>query len=454
MIVPTRRLAIGNNDSGYDPAHQTMTTASTKNEHSDGAIQSYTDRIEILLTGFRLVVLVVLSMTLASLNVLPAQHSVLISLSGLAIGAVISAFCAIKRVRNRFVPWALATVDVGLLLHCLFVASVSLGLPLDVALSTPGAWLIFIYLIMGVLRLNAPLVLYSGSLFVVGWYAITVAIPLTPGNTDIAHATGHFVQAGAANEALRAFVILVSTMALAAAAWHSKRSLTNSLREAASRERLAAHFPKAILDRLLLSRTKRPDLVHAKAAIIFVDICGFTALSETMAAGILAEFLADYRSRVAKAVSEHEGIVDKFIGDGVLVVFGLPDSRHDDAHRALECVLKLRTDLAMWIRSNDLPELKNISFGIGVHYGDVIAGLIGDQERVEYTVLGDTVNVAARLQQLANANGGDTVLSEEFMVAAGLLRSEYADWISSTPVRGRKGMINVIRISGSKVMAA
>ncbi|MBV5336530.1 MAG: hypothetical protein J0653_00515, partial [Deltaproteobacteria bacterium] len=67
-----------------------MTTKSIKDERSDGAIQSYTDRIEILLTGFRLVVLVVLSMTLASLNFLPAQHSVLISLSGLAIGAVIS----------------------------------------------------------------------------------------------------------------------------------------------------------------------------------------------------------------------------------------------------------------------------------------------------------------------------------------------------------------------------
>jgi adenylate cyclase len=431
-----------------------MTTAPIGKERSDEAIQGYTDRVEILLTAFRLVVLVVLSMTLASLNVLPAQHSVLISLSGLAIGAVISAFCAIKRVRNRLVPWALATMDVGLLLHCLFVASVSLGLPLDVALSTPGAWLIFIYLIMGVLRLNAPLVLYSGILFVVGWYAITVSIPLTPGNTDIAHATGHFVQAGAATEVLRAFVILVSTMALAAAAWHSKRSLVNSMREAASRERLSAHFPKAILDRLLLSQTKRPDLVHAKAAIIFVDICGFTALSETMAAGALAEFLADYRSRVVRTVSKYEGIVDKFIGDGVLAVFGLPDSRHDDAQRALECILKLRAELDMWIRSTDLPELRRISFGIGVHYGDVIAGLIGDQERVEYTVLGDTVNVAARLQQLANANGGDTVLSEEFMVAAGLSRSDYADWVSSTPVRGRKGLINVIRITVGEIMAA
>lgn len=431
-----------------------MMPASNRNERSDGAIRSYTDRIEILLTGFRLVVLVVLSMTLASLNVLPAQHAVLISLLGLAIGAVISAFCAIKRVRNRLVPWALATMDVGLLLHCLFVASVSLGLPLDMAMSSPGAWLIFIYLIMGVLRLNAPLVLYSGILFVVGWYAIAATIPLTPGTTDVAHATGHFVQAGAANEALRTFLILVSTMTLAAAAWHSKRSLMNSLQEAASRERLAAHFPKAILDQLLLSRTTRPDLVHAKAAIIFVDICGFTALSETMAAGALAELLADYRSRVARTVSQFDGIVDKFIGDGVLVVFGLPDSKNDDAHRALECVLKLRTDLAIWSRSDDLPELKSISFGIGAHFGDVIAGLIGDLERVEYTVLGDTVNVAARLQQLANANGGDIVLSEDFMAAAGLSRNNYADWISSTPVRGRKGMINVIRIPAGEIMAA
>jgi len=139
--------------------------------------------------------------------------------------------------------------------------------------------------------------------------------------------------------------------------------------------------------------------------VMFIDIRGFTSRAETMDPAATGRLLADFRRFVVATATQCEGIVDKFIGDAAMLVFGLPSPRPDDARRALTCTLALLAGTpGEWAR--DLKATGGdgaIELGIGLHAGDAFCGVVGDETRLEFTVLGDTVNIAARLEQETKA---------------------------------------------------
>ena len=408
-------------------------------------LRSFTERIDILLAGLRVVILFVLGGTFYFLGVLAREPALALSLSGLAATTGLSLYAAIFRLKARWVPWVLTTFDIGFLVHCLALFTTRLGLPLGAALVAPGAWLIFLYLIMGVLSLSPGLVLYAGALFIAGWGVVTLFPRSLSDEKNLVHAADHLMQGGSAAQLVQIAILAASTLALAICAWHARRALLDAVKEASARKQLSRHFAKPILDKLLAAQSAGAHLENARAAIMFVDVCGFTRFAERTAPEHLAAFLGLFRARTLEVVARHEGVVDKFIGDGVLIVFGLPSPRDDDALRAIRCALELRQALESW-RAVD-PLASRVQFGIGLHWGEVIFGLVGNEDRVEFAVLGDTVNVAARLQQLANSAPGDTLASFEVVAAAGLTPEACGKLLPAQPVRGRDGVVRPIRLA-------
>ncbi len=157
------------------------------------------------------------------------------------------------------------------------------------------------------------------------------------------------------------------------------------------------------------------DLERRNAAIMFVDIRDFTSYSETANAREFARVLAEYRRIVAGTVFAYGGTVDKFIGDGVMAVFGQPKPRPDDAHRALACAISLTAALDRWRLGNVEQGGPLLETGIGLHYGTVIGGVLESGFHDEFTVIGDAVNVAQRLETQSKKLRSPLVISMTMM---------------------------------------
>ena len=189
---------------------------------------------------------------------------------------------------------------------------------------------------------------------------------------------------------------------------------------AAAIDNAATHdlLAEQAVHRSALERFLSPDLVemisandgvirlggeHQKVSILFSDIRGFTSLSERLKAETVIQLLNEYFTRVTDIIFAHSGTLDKYIGDAVMAVFGAPISRPADAENAVRTAIAIQraiVDMNRHAQERGLPELR---IGIGVNTGVVTAGNIGSPRRLEYTVIGDAVNIASRLMSYATA---------------------------------------------------
>lgn len=152
-----------------------------------------------------------------------------------------------------------------------------------------------------------------------------------------------------------------------------------------------------------------------QVVVMFVDIRGFTSLSGSMNAEQVVQFLREYHSMMVGVIYSEGGTIDKFLGDGIMVSFGTPTPSSQDAIHAIRCALKMRQALAQWNQERAVNGLKIIHQGIGIHYGPVVSGNIGSKDRLEYTVIGDTVNVASRIESLCKNHGVDVLVSKSLL---------------------------------------
>ena len=155
-----------------------------------------------------------------------------------------------------------------------------------------------------------------------------------------------------------------------------------------------------------LGGQKRP------VVIFFSDIRGFTTMSETMSPDDIATLLTEYFTEMVELVFEHGGTLDKFMGDAMLALWGAPIVHEDDADRAMQCALDQLTALEKLNRKWKDEGRPELGVGFGINFGEVSAGNIGSDRRLEYTVIGDAVNTASRL--CANAGRNEILISEPF----------------------------------------
>ncbi|MBM1170459.1 CHASE2 domain-containing protein [Microvirga arabica] len=187
--------------------------------------------------------------------------------------------------------------------------------------------------------------------------------------------------------------------------------------------------------------------VRQKAAVIFIDLSGFTGLSELLPLDETREMLRGFHALVDREAVRHQGIVASFMGDGAMILFGLPDSSPEDACRAVEACVGLCLRTEAWMA--DLPDAiaARIGFKIGAHYGEIIASRLGGDSHQHITAIGDTVNVASRLMEVAASHDADVALSDDLHRAAGdacsIFQSGVLEGTFPTAIRGRAGSIPI-----------
>ena len=146
--------------------------------------------------------------------------------------------------------------------------------------------------------------------------------------------------------------------------------------------------------------------------IMFCDIRNFTAMSESMSPEKVVTLLNKYFTEMEKCISKNHGIINKYIGDAVMGIFGAPVKAENHALDAFNAAMEMRVALAALNKKLEGSDFPQIAFGIGLHSGDVLAGNIGAENRIEYTVIGDTVNTASRIESLCKSYQKDLLISE------------------------------------------
>jgi adenylate cyclase len=161
------------------------------------------------------------------------------------------------------------------------------------------------------------------------------------------------------------------------------------------------------------------------AAVFFSDIRQFTAISEKLEPEEVVEFLNQYMTRMVNCINVTRGVVDKFIGDAIMAVWGTPISSGNDSENAINGALMMRNELIGFNRGRGGVKKPIITIGCGINTGPVLAGQIGSEERMEYTVIGDTVNLASRIEQLNKPFGTDILISQDtYDIVKGIFRVE------------------------------
>lgn len=200
--------------------------------------------------------------------------------------------------------------------------------------------------------------------------------------------------------------------------------------------------------RRLLAR--RPVLggVEVEGTVLFSDLAGFTSISENMAPADLIRLLNEYFSPLTEIILAHQGTLDKFIGDAIMAFWGAPVPLEDHAVKACQAALAMQRTMAGLASRWQEKGFPSLSTRIGIHSGPFVAGNVGSRERFNYTVLGDTVNLASRLESVNKIYGSNTILSQDShrLVADKFLWRK----LDLIRVKGRGQPVNIYELLGSR----
>jgi adenylate cyclase len=237
---------------------------------------------------------------------------------------------------------------------------------------------------------------------------------------------------------------LVAFAGLAAIGVQNSRYAEQIRREATVRSNFERYFaPNVASEIAQQDGAVRVGGERRPITVLFSDIRGFTAMAESMGPDAVARLLSEYFSEMVEVIFEHGGTLDKFIGDAIMALWGAPISHSDDPDRALQAALAMQEAIAQLNAGWAAAARQEIRVGIGINYGDVFAGNIGSHRRLEYTVLGDAVNVAARL--CAEAAPGEILVTENFLAA--VRQQPKVEYLPQLALKGKSQVVQVYRVT-------
>ncbi|HEX7703779.1 MAG TPA: adenylate/guanylate cyclase domain-containing protein [Kofleriaceae bacterium] len=325
--------------------------------------------------------------------------------------------------RARWFPVLLTTID--------FAATTTLGM-LDIwftgefnagqhAISTA------ILMMFSIARISVWQVAYSlacalVSFLLMSWY----------GSTFVSHATV-FITAG--------YIVLGLMLAL------TNRAIGQMFQDLRRRDNLTRFLPRQVAERVMKDGPRALAPVQREITVLFSDIRGFTGMSEGLEPTEVLTMLDDYFGRMSQIVKGHDGVVGKFMGDGLLAYWGVPDTLDDHAVRAVRAARDMRRAVRELNDHRATTGLAPIRIGIGIHTGIVAAGMLGGTLQSEYTVIGDAVNVASRVEGLTKDYKVDVLISETTW--AQLAEPRRGERLGSAEIRGRKEPVVLYTIDGS-----
>jgi adenylate cyclase len=206
---------------------------------------------------------------------------------------------------------------------------------------------------------------------------------------------------------------------------------------AAALQRLQTSFghfaPNAVIEGIL-ARGVPSEAQRRDVTVLFADLVGFTALSESLDPEVLVAVLNDYFGRMSRVIGDHRGHLAKFIGDGLMALFGAFEPNPWQANDAVHAALAMQRAIAAYNEALGRRGLPALRVGIGIHRGPVIAGVIGSSELLEFTAIGHTVNLASRVERLTRTCDAAVLVTDD--VRAVLDPRFVLDALEPRPVRG------------------
>ena len=376
--------------------------------------------------------------------------------------AVYAAFTIARLVlayRQRL-PGALLLVsilaDVGLLLALIWAFHTQYGQTAPFSLKVPTFVYLFVFIAIRALRFDHRYVLVAGLAAALGWLAIVLAVLRESGmeaitRSFVAHLNSNRVLLGAEFDKILA--ILLVTLVLAFAVRRGRHLFVTAIRDEAALEDLARFFGKGVSDTVVQAET-RADAGMAEerdAAVIMLDIRGFTTLTAGLPPRRVVEILTSLHARIIPVMRAHGGVIDKFMGDGVMATFGAVHptlTAAADALRALAAVMveaqAWQTELATGIGGTQL-EVQGAAVA-----GMVVFAVVGAGDRLEYTVIGEAVNLAAKLEKhnkAAKTSALTTSRTFDRAVAQGFTPAGSIRRLNGALVAGSAGTVDLVVIA-------
>jgi adenylate cyclase len=213
-------------------------------------------------------------------------------------------------------------------------------------------------------------------------------------------------------------LLAITTGLIAGAIWRARGHVERAVLAETERANLGRYFSPNVVERLA-SDVRGLEAGRAQdAAVMFVDVIGSTRRMEAVTPEEVITIIRAFHRRIVPIVFRHNGSVDKFLGDGLMAVFGAPEKTPDEARDALLCAVEILDTIDQWRDRLVAVGRVATTVGVGIHFGPVIQGNVGIADRLEFTTLGDTVNVASRLESMTRQFDAGILLSLETVAAA------------------------------------
>ena len=360
---------------------------------------------------------------------------------------------------GRLPDWALAMsvcVDVTLLMVLIWSFHIQYMQPPSFYLKAPTLLYVFIFIALRALRFDARFVILAGALAAVGWgVLIAYVVYADPGDTMItrdyiAYLTSNSVLLGA--EFDKIISILVVTALIAAALYRAKDLLVRAVSEQTAARELSRFFAPEIAARIKGAE----DHIRAgagemrEAAILNLDLRGFTGLAGALPPQEVMRLLAEYQQRMVPVIRRHGGSIDKFLGDGIMATFGAVRPSQRPAAEALAALEAVMVEAAAWEAESEAAGRRCPRVNGAVATGRVLFGAVGDDTRLEYTVIGDAVNLAAKLEKHNKELGVRALCdrtSYERAVAQGFTSAGAATPVTGARIAGLEEPIDLVVVA-------
>jgi adenylate cyclase len=309
----------------------------------------------------------------------------------------------------------------------------------NVALTSGAVLTYYFFIILSALRLDFWLSAFTGVVAGVSYAGLVIWCldELRSGLTEVPERVGGYI--------LRPIFLLLGGIVAGLVAKQIRAGLVRSMHAAEERRQIVQmfgqHVSPAVVDQLLANPADQHSRLR-EVCILVLDIRNFTGFSEAAAPDDTVALLNRLWGFSVDIVNRHQGIVNKFLGDGFMAVFGAPVSIGNSCQSALNAAREILAEVE---RASDAGEMPVTRVGIGIHAGEALVGNIGSLERREYTVIGDVVNVAFRIEQLNKEFGSKLLISEQVQQATGAAAP--TELPASLQVRGRQTAVQVYKLA-------
>ena len=388
-----------------------------------------------------LIIGVVNAVHVATANSWPAFNSAL-----LVVAAVIVYELVMRQLFNRYLrqerqlPATVRYLNVAIETSFPTILLAAFGniMRADVALTSAVVLGYFFFIILSALSLDFRLSVFAGVVAAAGYVTLTLIfreqLPFGPGQppeSRIAYI-------------MRPVLLLIGGVTAGFVAARIRAGILRSLHAAEERRHIVQmfgqHVSPAVVNQLLAQPTGLQTELR-DVCILVLDIRDFTAFAETTAPDSIVNYLNQLWGKAVRIVNQNHGTVNKFLGDGFMAVFGAPLVMGNHCQNAINAARELVAEIK---RATDAGEIPPTRIGIGLHSGEALVGNIGSAERSEYTVIGDVVNVAFRIEQLNKQLNSSFLVSESVQETVGEL--EGVESSASVPIRGRNAPVRIYKL--------